>query len=381
MTLSVLCPTRDPGPRVRAILEPLREVADEILVAADSRVDPDQLGEHAAVADRLLRFEVGAPNSALAWLHEQCRGDWVLTIAGDEVASAALIQALAELTASRRALQVWLPMRWVFPDQRHWLAEWPWCPDFHNRLVRNDGSLRFPGLKHTHAAPVLPARWTEASLYHLDLVLTSTDERRGKVDRYDVQTEGLTLPGGADLNATYYLPELHASLPAEAVPSEDHELIGRVMSAASGGSPPPEATEVARQDDISRLWAARTFDAHGYRAQLEWFEPMRRLRLRPDEEVGIHLRVTNGGTERWPWGLDASPQVRLGHRVLSASGEPLSEGPRAPLPHELRPGERCIAPVVIRAPGRRGRYRVSVDLVHDPIRWFGVPLEIELDVV
>jgi hypothetical protein len=381
VTLSVLCPTRDPGPRVRALLEPLREVADEILVAADSRIDPDQLGEHAAVADRLLRFEFGTPNGALAWLHEQCRGDWVLTIAGDEVASAALIQALPEHTASRRALQVWLPMRWLFPDQRHWLAEWPWFPDFHNRLVRNDGTLRFPGLKHTHATPVLPARWIEAPLYHLDLALSSIDERREKVHRYDSQTAGMTLPGGDALNATYYLPELHATRPAQAVPSEDVELIGSVMRADSRGASPPEVTEPARLEDIIRLWAARTFDVDGYRARLDWFEPSRRLRLRPEEAVAVHLRVKNGGTERWPWGLDASPQVRLGHRVLGGSGEHVSEGPRSPLPHELRPGEGCIAPVLIQAPGRPGCYRVQVDLVHDPIRWFGFPLEIELDVV
>jgi hypothetical protein len=381
VTLSVLCPTRDPGPRVRALLEPLREVADEIVVAADSRVDPDQLGDHAAIADRLLRFEFGAPNGALAWLHEQCRGDWVLTIAGDEVASAALVQALPELTASKRALQVWLPTRWLFPDQRHWLAEWPWFPDFHNRLVRNDGTLRFPGLKHTHATPVLPARWVEASLYHLDLVLSTIDERREKVHRYEAHAPGLTLPGGAALNATYYLPELHAARPAQPVPTEDLERISRVMSSHGGGAAPPEATEPARVEEIRRLWSARTFDVDGYHARLEWLDPSRRLRLKPGEQVAVHVRVANGGTERWPWGLDASPQVRLGHRVLNGSGEPISEGPRAPLPHEIRPGEECLAEVVIEAPPRRGRFRVDVDLVHDPVRWFGCSVEIELDVV
>jgi hypothetical protein len=381
VTLSVLCPTRDPGPRVRALLEPLREVADEIVVAADSRVDPDQLGDHAAVADRLLRFEFGTPNGALAWLHEQCHGDWVLTIAGDEVASAALIQALPELTSSRRALHVWLPTRWLFPDQRHWLAEWPWFPDFHNRLVRNDGTLRFPGLKHTHATPVLPARWAEAPLYHLDLVLSTIDERREKVNRNEVQAPGLTLPGGAPLNATYYLPELHVARPAQPVPIEDVELIGRVMSARAIGAASADAPEAARLADIRRLWAAREFDVDGYQARLEWFGPTRRLRLKPDEQVPVHVRAANRGTERWPWGLEASPQVRLGHRVLNGSGEPICEGPRAPLPHEVRPGEECIAEVVIKAPPQRGRFRVSVDLVHDPVRWFGCSLETELDVV
>jgi hypothetical protein len=356
-------------------------VADEIVVAVDSRVDPSVLGEHASIADRVLRFEFGAPNSALAWLHEQCRGGWVLTIAGDEVASAALVDALPELTTSRRGLQVWVPMRWLFPDERHWLAEWPWFPDFHNRLVRNDGTLRFSGLKHTHAAPMLPARWVDAPLYHLDLVLTNIDERREKVRRYEDQTPGMTLPGGAALNETYYLPELHAAREAEAVPPEDGELIRRVLSAEPRATSMPDIGAPVGLDDIARLWAARTFEAGGYRAEIESFEPSRRLRLRPNEELSVYLRVTNLGSERWPWGLDTSPQVRLGYRVLKARGKPLSEGPRSPLPHEVMPGEAFIAPIAIRAPRRRGRYRVEVDLVHDPIRWFGVPLEIELAVV
>ena len=55
-SLSVLCPTRDPGPQVRAALEPLREVADEILIAVDSRagVGLYRDGAHLSVAGALL---------------------------------------------------------------------------------------------------------------------------------------------------------------------------------------------------------------------------------------------------------------------------------------------------------------------------------------
>ena len=44
MTLSVLVPTQDPAPRIAALLAPLREVADEFVIAVDHRVDLDRLG-------------------------------------------------------------------------------------------------------------------------------------------------------------------------------------------------------------------------------------------------------------------------------------------------------------------------------------------------
>src|SRR5271167_4075420 len=57
MTLSVCCVTRDPGARVAAIMRQLRPVSTEIVVAVDSRLDPQRLGRYAEVADRLLRYE------------------------------------------------------------------------------------------------------------------------------------------------------------------------------------------------------------------------------------------------------------------------------------------------------------------------------------
>ena len=159
MTLSVACCTRDPGPQVAAALEQLEPVADEIVIAADSRVDAATLSQYATVADRLLRYEFTGSNRCFSWLMRQCGGDWALLIAGDEVASPELVELLPELMAARDALQYWLPERWLYPDPGHWLDELPWAPDFHNRLVRNDGTLHYTGEKHTGADPVFPARY------------------------------------------------------------------------------------------------------------------------------------------------------------------------------------------------------------------------------
>ena len=103
----------------------------------------------------------------------------------------------------------------------------------------------------------------------------------------------------------------------------------------------------------------------------------------PGEHRAMHVRIANEGDERWPWGLDQAPYIRIGHRFRrrSAASPAWEEGARSPLPCEVRPGETCIAPVAVRAPELPGAYDFEVDLVHDPVRWFGDSLRLELIVV
>ena len=55
-----------------------------------------------------------------------------------------------------------------------------------------------------------PAGYLELPLYHLNLVLTSTEQREASAARYDVLRPGMEAPGGGTMNRRYYLPE-HAS--------------------------------------------------------------------------------------------------------------------------------------------------------------------------
>jgi hypothetical protein len=371
-TLSVLCATHDPAPRVAALLRPLREVADEVVVAADSRVAPETLAGYAAAADRVLRFEYTAPNRALAWLHEQCRGDWVLCVAGDEVASRELLDELPRLIGTRRALQYWLPVRWLHPDAAHWLREPPWFPDFHNRLVRNDATLRFTGLAHTHASPVLPARWIDASIYHLDLIVKSEADRARKAAAKESAHPGLTAPGGRPLNEAYYLPERGGPRRLAPVPEGDRAMIETVLAARDAPSAESVDAPLVTAVEMDLVWAGRTLGEGAYRARLELVED--ELRMAPGEHRAVHVRIRNEGDERLAWGLDLPPLVRIGYRL---GGQ---EGPRAPLPSELAPGESLIAPVPVVAPRDPGAHRLEIDLVHEEVRWFGQPLVVELRV-
>ena len=46
----------------------------------------------------------------------------------------------------------------------------------------------------------------------------------------------------------------------------------------------------------------------------------------------------------------------------------------------MPPGSTVDVPVHVRAPERPGRYRLSIDLVHEHVRWFGCALEWPVDV-
>jgi len=377
MKLSVLCATRDPGERVRAILSAFVPVAHEIVVVADSRVGVEDLAQYAQVADRLLRFEHAGPDRSLAFLHAQCTGDWILMIAGDEVAGQSLLSRLAQLPDQGDVQQYLIPMRWLYPDAGHWLEELPWWPDYHNRLVRNDASLWFPGNIHSGAALVAPVRYLEEPLYHLDCVLTSLAAREQKVARYEDVGPGLLAPGGGSLNARYFLPERHARLEAAAVPAADREAIEAVLhpSRLPAEAPREGSIPLATRAEVLSHWAGRELPEDAYRALLEPIERDRRAEA--GERRAIHLRVSNTGSDRWPWATPShAPVIRLSYRWWTEDGHCIGEGDRTSLPHPLGPGESCIAPVTVSAPERAGTYVLELDLVHEHVRWFECPLRL-----
>lgn len=104
--LSLCCLTRDEPAMVARTMRALRDVADEIVVAVDSRVDPARLAPLADVTDTLVRFEfIDPPERARPWLAAVCRNKSVLMIDGDEVPSAALIDRLPTLVADDSTVQ------------------------------------------------------------------------------------------------------------------------------------------------------------------------------------------------------------------------------------------------------------------------------------
>ena len=300
-----------------------------------------------------------------------------LTLAGDEVPGAELVAALPQLVASRDAVQHHLLTKWLWPRPERWLTGTPWHPDFHPRLVRNDATLRFRGRKHEHALPALPRRYWDLTIWHLNLVLLSEDERREKVEHNHAELPGLVAPGGRELNEAYYLPET-AELPTTgAVPEAELEPIRRVLDATASAPPLAEEVPLATRAEIEPLWAGRELAVEALDGSIEPLVAGPPLELLAGEHRTIFLRVRNASDERWAWGRELAPLVRIGWR-WDPTARP--EG-RAFLTCDLPPREESIVPVDLLAPELPGDYRLHAGLLLEGVRWFGTPCVLEMRVV
>ncbi|MDX6203540.1 MAG: hypothetical protein QOJ83_3040, partial [Frankiales bacterium] len=392
MTLSVCCFTHGPTPQVAATLALFRELADEIVVAIDSRVPIDQFAPFAGVADKLIRYEYAPPaERQLAWLHAQCSGDWIFRIDSDEVPSQRLLDELPAQLAARDVVQYWHPRRWLFPDTSEWLSDPPWFPDYQVRLVRNDpASLWFPGVMHSSAAPAEPARFVEGALYHLD-TLSPLAGRRAKVDGYEGHGADLVGPSGLGPN-TMYLPEDFDPPPAlTVVPAEDSALLSAVLSAppisAPGETPAASSWDISTvvgREEIDALWfggsESRTAMGEGfYQATVEALTVP--TRMTPGSRQVAYVRVTNLGDRAWPGGVSNRPRIQVGYYSRDDRTNAVIDGYRVPFPAPVAPGESTVVPVEITAPDTLGRHEIVLDVLHVFQRWFGPGLRVDLDVV
>jgi hypothetical protein len=373
--LSVCCLTGDEPAMVAAGLRTLRGVADEILVAVDSRVAPERLGPLLEVADRLLRFDfVDPPERFRPWLVAECRHDLVLMLDGDEVPSAALLAALGDLGADTSVDQFRLPRRWCFPDVRHWLAERPWWPDYQpGRLVRRGPDLDFDVVMHGGVKRALPARYLDEPIYHLACTLVPFAERRRRAQRYEAARPGLTAVGGGPMNDTLYVPEHFATLRPEPVPDEDVPVLCSVVKAArpapDPGGPTPDIP-VVPDGEIAAHLPPDPLAPQGYRARLRVAETDRRTA--PGNDTTLLVEVANTGAAPLPHRDGRGLQLRVAVRLVDrASGAPLDDWAMTPLPCDVPPGESRLMEAVVRVPGAPGHHTVEVDLINERTRWFG----------
>jgi hypothetical protein len=251
------------------------------------------------------------------------------------------------------------------------LDDAPWSVDFNNRLVRNDGSLRFGGRLHSGAEPAAPCEYVEDPIYHLELVLAGPEVRRDKAVRYEVVNPRLIAQGGGRINEAFYLPELRRSLRTRPVPAADHERLVRV-AAASGAvvAPAGEEADEQRSDRAAAAGRGAAIEAVGA-------APV----LAPGEGRIVLFQVTNESTELWPAGLDSEPAIRASYHWLHRDGSVhTADGLRTGFTRDVRPGERILVPLEVYTPAQPGRYILEADLVHEHVRWFGQGCRVEVEV-
>lgn len=380
--LSVCCITRGPSRRVARQLGLLRDVAAEIVVAVDDRVDPEMLAPLVEVADEVVLYPYEDPvDRPVGWVHSLCRRDWILWVDDDELPSSRLLADLESLLRAPDVTHYWLPRRWLYRDARTMLDEAPWYPDYQLRLVRNDPALLwFPGITHWPIEAVGSHRYLEAPLYHTDLLLNPLERRREKSSRYERVLPGKRL-AGLPLNHALYLPEDREEVSFAPVPEEDALAIEAALAGDPWGAPTPLpiGPRGASRAEVDLHWHGRPPAPEDYQARLE---PVREQHLVSARETrALDVRITNEGMRTWPPGTLGWPEIRVSYRWGSAAGPvAVAEELRTPLPHAVGPGESALVPVYVTAPARPGSYRLELDLVHEHVRWFGSPLVLSVEV-
>ena len=243
---------------------------------------------------------------------------------GDEVPSAALVRAPAAAAGGPDVRQyVTLRGCWLYPDARQVLDELPWSADWITRLVRNEPSLRFPGIRHVqvdrrHAAclrrgAALPPRAASSERRAL-----APREGRSRTRSRD---PGCVARGGGRLNEAFYLPELRdRAAPAGTC----RRRTARRWPASSTRPAPPTgpapAIPVVRGERERRGLGGAPGRPRCLRRDARAVRVLR-PGSRPGSIVELLLRVHNDGDARWPWSLDHRP----------------ADPPRAPLARRRRP--------------------------------------------
>ena len=382
MQLSVCVMTRSPTGRLAAIVESLRPVVDEVVIAAEDGIDPGSAASLLEIADVVRLFPHREPgDSVIPWLHSLCSGDWILNVDDDEIPSAALIAALPALAAASGVTHYWIARRWLWPDAGHFLDEPPWGREWVLKLVRNDpASLRFSDEFHRPVVVSGASRYVDAPLWHADFVLQPFEYRRGKVLAYEHARRGMRVDG-LSLNSGFYLPELRGDSRVSAVPEADRILIEAALALPAPRVPPQPwaAPQHSSNEELDLFWP------DGWRAtgalHRGRVEPLQRVeRLTVGVQQTIDVRVTNESDRIWGGGKEAMPELRLAFRWHGADGNEDESAPRTPFPDDLEPGETQIVPVHVIPPRKPGRYRLEIDLVHEHEHWFGVGYEVEVEV-
>jgi hypothetical protein len=360
-TLGVVVMTRQPV-RTAALLEGVRGIAAEIVVALDDRAEPEAL---MGVADRIVLYPFREPvDRPLPWLARQVRTDWVLTIDDDEVPSAALVRALPELCAEADVTHYSIARRWLYPSLDTYLDDSPWSPDYQLRLLRTSSSLvEFSDDFHRPLVASGHGRFVREPLWHLDTATSPTAARREKVGRYERLRPGMRV-GGRALNVAFYLPECRRDPVLTPVTREERQLLERVVSAQAAASPPRARIESVTGAEIDAHWPSGTIDG-----SVELLEDG--ASMIAGSQTTLDARVRNTGDRRWSGGRDAVPPVYVAARWLSGGREIEGSALWTPLPAPIAAGASDDVPVHLRAPEAPGEYSVVVRLVHDGTGWLG----------
>lgn len=99
------------------------------------------------------------------------------------------------------------------------------------------------------------------------------------------------------------------------------------------------------------------------------YAPPASIVLGTHEEGTVVVTITNTGSATWR--PNGTPALNLSSHLYSETGAVIQyDGPRAPLPNDVAPGQSAAVQVRLRAPATAGTYRAEFDLVYEGFTWF-----------
>jgi hypothetical protein len=364
-SLSVCVFANTPPQRLAALLSPIREVADEIVVAIDDKAGHTDLSPLEGIAEKAMFAEYVWPMSAsLEWLHAQCSGDWILRLDGDEFASTELLDELKKGEWHKGVTHRFLPRKWLVEDGAAWIQSNPWWPDPQMRLVKNDPTIMSGGTSpHEHLLVDGPSGTLAAPIYHTDLVDTDLQSRRDKARRYYRAQPDIRAHSGHAMSV-YYTPELVTPPPHTVpVPTQDVDL---VASAITGTPIPMPLAAPAEQSPLHH-------DAASNGAlTVDLIHPERTGFAGQRVEFLAVVRNT-GSTNLDPLGVHP---IRIGGRWFDQSGHASLGEARADLPHMLKAGESAAVILAATIPDPPGDYTLAIGGVAEGSHWFDTFIEV-----
>ncbi len=392
MRLSVFTVTNASPDRLEPWILRALDVADELIVTLDARVDPASIALARELADVVAIAELpGIGSPAYSWTAAQATGDWVLML-DDELLAPGFADRLPELMADRRYSHYHLPMRWLVTHEgggHRWIRQFSWWPNRATRLFRNvDGLARHSAEAHGSWEVFGEGRALEGpdfAIYHLDLALRDRAAREAKVAaRY--RRDG---PEVATCEEYYVYEDYLATIELAHVPPgvigapPTERASGRAAERRRTAGQRPAPVDVTAGDLFAHI-AERSADPPIWGAQYLGHDTPARLAANRGHTTSVTVRNTSAAT--WRSLGQVVGRVLLSYRWFTEEGQVvIPQGDISLLPHALHPGEQATVTAGLWTPPEPGTYRLEWDMLCERIAWFSVrgvePLRVTVEVV
>lgn len=376
--MSVLCGTNKPGRVVYNGLKHYKGIADEIVLAADSKVGAEDLGWYAAAATKLMRFEFIGTDRHWPWMMQHITTDWVLLVDGDELPSQELLDRLPGLMEDR-GCDVWsMPVRWCYPDAEHYLNQEPWRSHYGPRLRRNTPTANWlSGAVHQNSLIAWPHSTDLSSpIYHLDLPSQPYQARKEKVARYDQDLGGHMTYEGEPHNIGFYLPEEGLSGDPELAKINpiDSKRIAEALYGTSEAPAPvdPDSIPLSDREEIMKYHPDRLMQKDKNSAKIIEHPWRSKQWVAGNLHHALMLEIHNTGEMFWPGGTVERQPAVYGQISWEIEGHKIKGTPFA-LDRPLKPGEFLQQQVTMVVPDYVGEATLIIR-IRSADDWFGEEL-------